>query len=88
MSDPVNPDTEVIHDKPIGFLHDASNDKSSKRLQSFIGLLAAIAMPFIAGFVKQQFSVDIPVTEITLTFLLYSAAMQGVVLMSERIFGK
>jgi|WetSurMetagenome_2_1015567.scaffolds.fasta_scaffold30098_5 hypothetical protein len=74
--------------KSIGFLRDESNDKSSKRLQSFIGLVSAIAMPFVAGFIKKQFGVDIPITEITLTFLLYSAAMQGVVLLSEKIFGK
>jgi hypothetical protein len=76
------------NNKPIGFLRDGYNDKSSKRLQSFIGLFAAIAMPFIAGIIKEVFKIDIPVVEITLTFLVYSAAMQGVVLVSERLLGK
>jgi hypothetical protein len=88
VGDSIIPTDENPSGKPIGFLRDAYNDKSSKRLQSFIGLLAAIAMPFVAGFIKKTFSVDIPIAEITLTFLLYSAAMQGVVLMSEKIFGK
>lgn len=88
VGDSIIPTDENPSGKSIGFLRDAYNDKSSKRLESFIGLLAAVAMPFIAGIIKKVFAVDIPMVEITTTFLLYSAAMQGVVLMSEKIFGK
>jgi len=78
MSDPVV-ETKVS-DKPIGFLKDPAGDNSSKRLESFIALVYGMLMPVLAGILGWQ----IPVAEVVVSFLVYSAAMQGVAYFNER----
>jgi len=65
--------------KPDGFL-DGAGGKSSKRLQSFLGLLAALLFPVLCG----VFDLKVPVAEITASFLVYSAALQGVSYLQEK----
>lgn len=65
--------------KPEDGYFDGVGGKSSKRLQSFLGLLAALLFPVIAGLLK----LDLPIAEITTGFLIYSAAMQGVSMYQE-----
>jgi hypothetical protein len=59
---------------------DGTGGKSSKRLQSFLGLLAAVIFPVICGWLK----LNLPIAEITTGFLIYSAAMQGVSYLQEK----
>jgi hypothetical protein len=63
---------------------DGVGGKSSKRLQSFLGLIAALAMPVVLGFVQMWTKVKFPVAELVTAFLVYSAAMQGVSYLQER----
>ena len=65
--------------KVDGFL-DGAGGKSSKRLQSFLGLLAALLFPVLCG----VFDLKVPVAEITASFLVYSAALQGVSYLQEK----
>lgn len=62
-----------------GFLS-GSEGKSSKRLSALLALGAALLFPVIAGLLK----LETPTTEITIAFLVYSAAMQGVSYLSEK----
>jgi len=64
--------------QPVGFFSN-SEGKSSKRLQSFLGLLAALIFPLVCG----AFNLKLPVAEITTGFLTYSALMQGVSVYQE-----
>ena len=63
-----------------GGLIDGVGGKSSKRLGALLGLGAALVFPFIAGLLKLQ----VPVAEITASFLVYSAALQGVSYLQEK----
>ncbi len=65
---------------PGGVL-DGPGGKSSKRLSALLALGAAISLSFVAGFFKMK---DLPVVELVIAFLTYSAAMQGVSYLSER----
>lgn len=64
---------------PGGIL-DGPGGKSSKRLGSLIGLGAALVFPLLVGLLK----LDLPVAELTIAFLGYSAALQGVSMIAER----
>lgn len=64
-------------EKVDGFF-DGVGGKSSKRLQSFLGLVAALVAPFVLGAVQKWTGAKYPVGEIVTAFLVYSAAMQGV----------
>ena len=59
---------------------DGVGGKSSKRLQSFLGLLAALGFPLVSGVLKLD---TLPIAEITTGFLIYSAALQGVSMYQE-----
>ena len=59
---------------------DGKEGKSSKWLQSFLGLAFALIFPLAAGLLKLK----LPIAEITTGFLFYSAAMQGVSYLQER----
>jgi ABC-type uncharacterized transport system permease subunit len=63
---------------------DGAGGKSSKRLQSFLGLVAALLSPIVLGFVQMWTKVKFPVAEIVTAFLVYSAALQGVSYLQER----
>ncbi len=76
MSDP----TTTTPTKPVGFLSDPAGDHSSKRMESFLALVYGMLMPLLAGIFNWQISV----AEIAGAFLIYSAAMQGVVYFSEK----
>jgi hypothetical protein len=86
MSDPITQAPEVTTPevikpaKPIGFLSDPTGDHSSKRMESFLALVYGMLMPLLAGI----FGWQIPVAELVGSFLIYSAAMQGVVYFSEK----
>ncbi len=67
--------------QPDGFF-DGVGGKSSKRLQSFLGLLAALVFPLVAALLKLE--AKLPVGEITTAFLVYSAALQGVSYIQEQ----
>ncbi|MCX6035245.1 MAG: hypothetical protein NTV38_09770 [Chloroflexi bacterium] len=64
---------------PLEGYFDGKEGKSSKRLQSFLGLLAALVFPLVAGLLKLK----LPIAEITTGFLIYSAGMQGVSVWQE-----
>ena len=63
-----------------GGLIDGVGGKSSKRLGSLIGLGAALLCPILVGLLK----LNLPVTELTIAFLTYSAALQGVSMIAEK----
>lgn len=63
-----------------GGLIDGVGGKSSKRLGSLLGLVAALLFPFLAGLLQLK----VPIAEITTAFLVYSAALQGVSYLQER----
>jgi hypothetical protein len=67
--------------QPEGFF-DGVGGKSSKRLQSFLGLVAALVFPLVAALLKLEGK--LPVGEITTAFLVYSAALQGVSYIQEQ----
>lgn len=67
--------------KPEDGYFDGVGGKSSKRLQSFLGLLAALVFPILCALLKLE--AKLPVGEITSAFLIYSAAMQGVSMYQE-----
>ena len=64
-----------------GFFQDANGDRSSKRLESVISLCAAI---LIAGAsIAFAWGKEIA-SGLVITFLTYSAAMQGISMVGER----
>lgn len=65
--------------KPVAGFFDGVEGKSSKRLQSFLGLVAALIYPLVAGLLKLNGST----VAICSAFLAYSAAMQGVSMYQE-----
>lgn len=67
--------------KPEDGYFDGVGGKSSKRLQSFLGLLAALLFPIIAGLLNLE--TRLPIAELTSAYLFYSAAMQGVSMYQE-----
>lgn len=77
--------------KPIGFLNDPAGDKSSKRLESFIGLTMGVGIA-ITSFCLNVFAhIDIsgfPLVAMVIAFLTYSASMQGISMAAESsLFG-
>lgn len=70
-------------EKKDGFF-DGVGGKSSKRLQSFLGLVAALVAPFVIGVVEKWTGTKYPVGEIVTAFLVYSASMQGVSFYQEQ----
>lgn len=72
--------TKAVVPKVDGYF-DGAGGKSSKRLQSFLGLVAGLVFPLVAGLLK--IADDVPVGVITSGFLVYSAAMQGVSMYQE-----
>lgn len=64
-----------------GGLIDGVGGKSSKRLGSLVGLGAALVFPLLVGLLK----LELPVAELTVSFLVYSAALQGVSMIQERL---
>ena len=75
MSDPAAPPVS----QPGGIL-DGVGGKSSKRLGALVGLGAALVFPILVGLLK----LDLPVAELTIAFLGYSAALQGVSMIAEK----
>jgi hypothetical protein len=73
-----------------GFLHDPNGDKSSKRLESLSAFIEASLCPFLLpilqGYVNKKFGlgVNIPIFEITMGLLSYSAILQGIAWGAER----
>ena len=61
---------------------DGVGGKSSKRLQSFLGLVAALVFPLIAALLKLEGK--LPVGEIVTAFLVYSAGLQGISYIQEQ----
>jgi hypothetical protein len=63
-----------------GGLIDGVGGKSSKRLGSLVGLGAALVFPLLVALLK----LNLPVVELTIAFLTYSAALQGVSTIAEK----
>ena len=65
---------------PVGAIHDGEGNVSSKRLESFIGLAAAILCAGVGYAIREHDLTPVLVG----SFLGYSMSMQGVSAYSER----
>jgi hypothetical protein len=65
---------------PVGAIHDGDGNVSSKRLESFIGLAAAILCAGVGYAIKETVLTPVLVG----AFLGYSMSMQGVSAYAER----
>jgi hypothetical protein len=68
--------------KPLGMLSDPTGDISSKRVQSFVALIYAMLLPPFAGIFG--WGATLPIAELVVTFLVYSAAMQGISYINDK----